>query len=477
MLMAERQTTPAKGRNPRHQQSRSVSHTSIFTNPGASPHSAQKPRNHNHGSNRKNQPAPAWDAPLSTITGDFDAEGKFVESGTETNTETEEGVVFSGRQQRGPRRGKPKHPSGNIAYTQQIAADGRTGSPRYAQQPAQQQVYQQVHQPVTQPTATPAKGAYAGPAFHASPAPSSIPIPKFYSKSVPSSSSQPGLQARLEAEENNDSPPMATLAPSQSDPATLLPGRQVTPLDMLFKADRAEKEKERSGSGSQTPQGKPSQSQSAVRTEPAPVRVWSDIYGSNQRHHQRNASGGGMFNMDMDNEKPANRNSGYTSDQYGNRSKTSPVQAHSAAQNKTHSKGVLNSIQDSPQRTPPYGQPGMPQGFHSPSPFYQPPAQSLSGPTTPVHRGQTQESSLHYGNKNLSPLFHAAKNGNPKRMSGLRQEAQYSGPPISHTPPTTTSGSGNQAAYGTPPHGASDRDPNVKNLEDSLRKMLNIPGS
>ena len=65
------------------------------------------------------------------------------------------------------------------------------------------------------PATTPAKaqGAYAGPTFHASPAPSALPIPKFLSKSVP-----PKSHARppTPLEEGSDSSTSPTPSPSRA---------------------------------------------------------------------------------------------------------------------------------------------------------------------------------------------------------------------------------------------------------------------
>ncbi len=59
----------------------------------------------------------------------------------------------------------------------------------------------------TRPISTPSVAAYAGPTFHASPAPSALPIPSFYSKSVPDSPGINGLPAQKEAPSSGiDSP-------------------------------------------------------------------------------------------------------------------------------------------------------------------------------------------------------------------------------------------------------------------------------
>ena len=88
--------------------------------------------------------------------------------------------------------------------------------------------------------------AYAGPTFHASPAPSSLPIPKFFAKTIP----QPEKPIELKGQVHDtsemssvESEPSPTLrnAPPLSTPQI----REASPLDIFFNADRLEKEKAR----------------------------------------------------------------------------------------------------------------------------------------------------------------------------------------------------------------------------------------
>lgn len=89
-----------------------------------------------------------------------------------------------------------------------------------------------------QPPSTPTRPAYAGSTFSASPAPSSLPIPKLLSKSVPEHVAKGGLQARLQDEHLKDSPlPLRRDIPMEDGEAP----RQDSPLDVFFRADRAEK--------------------------------------------------------------------------------------------------------------------------------------------------------------------------------------------------------------------------------------------
>jgi Proline-rich nuclear receptor coactivator motif len=93
---------------------------------------------------------------------------------------------------------------------------------------------------------TPSKAAYAGPTFHASPAPSALPLPSFFSKSLPHSGNS--LQAMLEREGSDKSDASSTRG---SPPLPV--ERQVTeesPLDIFFRADKEEKARARRNNAS-----------------------------------------------------------------------------------------------------------------------------------------------------------------------------------------------------------------------------------
>ncbi|KAL9126915.1 MAG: hypothetical protein Q9217_004110 [Psora testacea] len=91
--------------------------------------------------------------------------------------------------------------------------------------------------------ATPSK-AYAGPTFHASPAASSLPLPKFFSKSVPNADKTTSLKRMLEQDslestsDSEDSPLQDMASPSQGRQ-----GREESPLDIFFQADKDAKAK------------------------------------------------------------------------------------------------------------------------------------------------------------------------------------------------------------------------------------------
>ncbi|EEH36954.1 hypothetical protein PAAG_07372 [Paracoccidioides lutzii Pb01] len=101
---------------------------------------------------------------------------------------------------------------------------------------------------------------YAGPTFHASPAPSALPIPTFFSKSVPDTESPDSL----EDDSEDTSPQEAT--PAKPKAAVSIPENAVenpSPLEFLFKSAKGAKVTNRSGSGEPTP-GRPSQAQPNV---------------------------------------------------------------------------------------------------------------------------------------------------------------------------------------------------------------------
>ncbi|KAH0543358.1 hypothetical protein FGG08_002314 [Glutinoglossum americanum] len=90
-------------------------------------------------------------------------------------------------------------------------------------------------------SSTPSKTAYAGPTFHASPAPSALPLPSFFSKSLPHTGNS--LQAMLE-EDGSDNSETSSSRDSPTAPAERQL-REESPLDIFFRADKEEKAKAR----------------------------------------------------------------------------------------------------------------------------------------------------------------------------------------------------------------------------------------
>lgn len=154
--------------------------------------------------------------------------------------------------------------------------------------------------------ATPSQ-AYAGPTFHASPAPSSLPMPKFLSKSVPEVNKVAGLSARLENETSE-----GALSPESSEGSPMREKAErvqqhigeESPLDIFFKADREEKARAR-----QTNLRSPLLDEVKVDHLSTAVGATSESLSpllDHTRHHSRhptNGSANGLFPMELEEEK------------------------------------------------------------------------------------------------------------------------------------------------------------------------------
>ncbi|KAF1957248.1 hypothetical protein CC80DRAFT_592551 [Byssothecium circinans] len=277
-------------------------------------------------------------------------------------------------------------------------------------------------------TSTPAKAqaAYAGPTFHASPAPSALPIPKFLSKSVPAKT-RVGPPTPPPDEEGSDS---ASPTPSPSRAPVLASSRhQDSPLDMLFKADREER----------------------ARNSPALPLLSSPSQppGNCRPHHAKHESYGSLntpFPFELDGENKASHTSPPVPPPAVHRAVTAPsnipqAQASPRPNDKADAvQDLLNrlsmsqkSLADStPPRTIDHV-PSDPSLRTHASPFNDgtSPFRSTSGPTTPAPAPAPQANpDFFYGNRNLSPLFKAAskKPDDSNRNSGLRTEITADSP-------------------------------------------------
>ncbi|MCJ1393028.1 hypothetical protein MMC18_005900 [Xylographa bjoerkii] len=140
--------------------------------------------------------------------------------------------------------------------------------------------------------------AYAGPTFHASPAPSALPIPKLFSKSVPVTEKGASLSTMMQDDSSeglsnksgDDSPTMQnSLRVSQQ------PIREASPLDFFFNADREEKAKR----SSVVTNGVSNQGFDQATSTPKAVSPIPEY----MRHHSRNDTGGStneIFPLEMD---------------------------------------------------------------------------------------------------------------------------------------------------------------------------------
>ena len=144
---------------------------------------------------------------------------------------------------------------------------------------------------------TPSK-AYAGPSFHASPAPSSLPMPRFFSKSVPNVDKTSSLQTMLEQETSAQtaehvSASEASASPLDGDAVERPNIPEESPLDIFFRADRAAKSRTESA---------PSVSKRSmhhVHADSSPSRP-----ATLSRNHSNSSTVGGLFALEMDGAKP-----------------------------------------------------------------------------------------------------------------------------------------------------------------------------
>lgn len=271
---------------------------------------------------------------------------------------------------------------------------------------------------------TPAKErAYAQSTFQASPAASALPVPKFLgSKSVPSAHGPSSLQARMDGEKTPEQTEDSSPEPDVVSPAKLPHGQNQTPLDVFFMADKAEKERKNTPTGGFSPE-------LGVRPPPA-----SEPKNPFQNRHQ---------------QSPFYRvNNGTTSPQTVPHGERPPpaVRAHSSPGNGTETstqttgnhdvstqalKDLLFNNINKQSSTPPISHQRAPSNpitadfpNETPSPVQK---RAAAVPTTPTPNKNTNQYSLHYGNRNLSPMFQAARAETPPRPSNLRQQVDQSG--------------------------------------------------
>lgn len=279
------------------------------------------------------------------------------------------------------------------------------------------------------PSTTPAKlqGAYAGPTFHASPAPSALPIPKFLSRSVPAKTrAGPPTPPPEDSSDSAGSPSPTNASPSRA-PIAVPARKDDSPLDMLFNADKAERAKHG--------QGSPASSGFFIPSHPPRPQSYQ---------HDSFNSANGVFPIELDGES---RNTQWSPPPAASpatyRAVTDPFnvpQLKSASQ-PTNGNDVMQDLfnrlsmsqKNIGATTPPKTDkqaPSDPQSRHqTPSPFHdgRSAVRSASGPSTPAPLNQ-ESPDFFYGNRNLSPLFKAAKGDTSKRNSGLRTEITADSP-------------------------------------------------
>lgn len=437
-------TSPPQSRTPRasrHKHSKSA----VLTAENESAYTAhtqhQKQNQQNNarngvGSAGKNDTSP-------TAEGYFNDNGEFVTATADFLPMTGNPSLGSPQAQQsvGKRCGKKLLRNKNNAVRPNGNQSPQSAQHRYEQQ----QTSGHVNQPFSPHATTPAKpaAAYAGPTWNASPAPSALPMPKFYSKSMPQETSQASLQTRLDQESDGsdkiESPALAEAIPTVPTP----PRNDDSPLDFLFKKDKEQKAK-RQSTGSRALGFTPTRPAiGSFNTEPQRPTDWPSLYGTSVGNHNRNGSNGSnkeqfMMEMDGNNVSPQLHKSSSRPALNDRMSSAPSAVTQSAASPYRHMpRNGQQSIYGSPihgnSMTSPLASPGqqhlasrLPDA--SASPFYrgsqQPPR---SADTSPMPRLPTQhQQNLHYGNRNLGPLFQAAKQEPDRRASNLRQELHAS---------------------------------------------------
>lgn len=264
--------------------------------------------------------------------------------------------------------------------------------------------------------ATPLKEqAYAGPTFQASPAPSSLPVPRFFSKSVPNVAAQSSLEARMAGRTT----PKEEASP-ESDVVVPARDAQQSPLDLFFKADKAEKDKSRSGSV---------QSPEMAARHAVPATEPRNLFQQSNKSAFLSELDGDDAAMPSPKTVPQNNR---RPDVQAESSPSIRIQSAGGESEREQSTRALkdllfNNTSAGPPTSaasPDPTQRACSNSRAADSPFATPPlTRSTSGPSTPAPSSEQQNHySLHYGNRNLSPLFKAARGDTPSRPSGLRQQ-------------------------------------------------------
>ncbi|KAF8851128.1 hypothetical protein BDZ45DRAFT_156940 [Acephala macrosclerotiorum] len=347
--------------------------------------------------------------------------------------------------------------------------------------------------PPAKPMNTPSTTAYAGPTFHASPAPSALPIPSFYSKSVPDSPGAKGLKSLRGA----PTPPHAAPTANQFQ-------KEESPLDIFFKADREEKARAQSANqaaGAAGPFQPPLESPRNSRTPPTPSSQAQPRQASGNR-----MSAGGIFAMELDGEREAGT-------PYGPAFSTPYSERINAARNNQPNRPLEQpklGTQKSTERSEALKaylfsgasllSPKPEEASHSTSPAafttngYQSPPAIPSGPRS---AGLPQRPSYNGYQYSPDPKHQSNTSRIPGRLSGLRQEVNptktptrtndytgaysnsptpshiYENPPLSDT--RQVNDNVTQGTF-TSSFGVSSghRNPDLQGIEDSLRKILKL---
>jgi len=358
---------------------------------------------------------------------------------------------------------KPK----NVMTSPAMARNGRNTPPQGGQRSAG------LPQSSTKPIFTPSTAAYAGPTFHASPAPSALPIPSFYSKSVP------------------DSPGMKTMKESSQSPPDGLPKlqlhREESPLDFFFKVDREEKARARSATlTASKPTGPFLPPSGAPQTSQTPPALTHQTRPQNSKR----ISSSGMFAMELDGDSSAGSPYGPSfSTPYSERIKAAKPKS-SLDQSPLNSRQTMTS-----EALKAYLFSGHSMASPNGSPSHSS-KEGLTSPDTHTSPGVNRNVVASAGQKNTTATARA-QHMSMGRSSGLRQEVVQARTPTktpdrhsnytsSPTPnrrngdpyySTTTNNVGAPSPQLATPSGSSlteNRSADLRGMEDTLRKILKL---
>ncbi|KAJ5179608.1 hypothetical protein N7492_002818 [Penicillium capsulatum] len=339
--------------------------------------------------------------------------------------------------------------------------------------------------------------AYAGPTFHASPAPSALPIPSFFSKSLPESDLAPTLEADSDTAEME--PDMET-TPSKprTRPQPMGAEPQGTPLDFLFKA------------------AVQARNPNTVAS-PEPSNHVCSPQTDSKALHNSNATPGGMFAFEMDNSEHARASpigpsfaTPYQDRMNAYRSASTPSQPEFSQEQRQAKTAELKHLLLNPRpQKPPSSMGSAPDspgnyGSHPNSnggvPHYATPARSTSGPPGPRPLAQGFSPNQQPMPNNVGrPLFPHSYNNRPTPVrnanSPLRREVPVANP-YHHPGMSSPSRYANQypapipmqpaGLVSPPPHYASAAYPtstnsptpskpaDTKKMEDDLRRILKL---
>lgn len=340
---------------------------------------------------------------------------------------------------------------------------------------------------------------YAGPTFHASPAPSALPMPSFFSKSMPESDLAPTVESENEGFEGD---PDVETTPSKpkSRPQTTAQEEQSTPLDFLFKA---------------AVEARNAQAQRSPEAETTVRSPQTDSKALPPRNP--NGVAGGMFPLEMESaESPRFQIGPSFATSYRDRmsalrsasSPTQPLTELDEGDQKAKTE-ALKSLLLNPRPQRPSSAANSQSNSVSVRPSASPnvphfatPLRTTSGPPVTVSRGMSNERKHpKCMNGFHSPLVDAGPPPVQGQPSALRREVPTSssstkpGIPVeTFTPPYTAYEQPNfptrcapPPQYGSPgpystassnmPTRASPRPPDTKKMENDLRRILKLDAS